>query len=250
MRKAIGCIFIAAVVGGCSSVPSSPSSSGQSTDYEEDLYADEFTQDPWEGFNRSVFTFNDTLDQYFLKPVATGYRFITPDFVDTGVSNVFDNLKEPLVIVNDLLQGKFLQAGQDTLRFIVNSTVGIYGLFDVASKISLPAHNEDFGQTLGYWGVSSGPYLMLPIFGPTTVRDGLTIIPNGYLNIVNEINPALDRNVAIATDVVDSRADLIPLEAAASGDRYIFIREAFLQTREYEVQDGEVEDTFGDDDDD
>ena len=246
MRKAICCVFVAAIISGCSSVPSS--SSVQSPDYEEDLYEDEINQDPWEGFNRSIFTFNDTLDRYLLKPVATGYRFVTPDFVDDGITNVFGNLQEPLVIVNDLLQGKFLQAGQDTLRFIVNSTIGIYGLFDVASKISLPAHDEDFGQTLGYWGVPSGPYVMLPVFGPTTVRDGFTIVPDGYLNLVNEISPEIDRNVAIVTDTIDARADLIPLEAAATGDRYIFIREVFLQTREYEVRDGEVEDTFGDDD--
>ena len=244
MRKVFGCFLLMVFIAGCSTVPV------VTEDPQDDFYYDEeVNQDPWEGFNRSVFTFNDTLDKYFLKPVAKGYRYVTPTFVDNGLTNFFENLQEPLVIVNDLLQGKFMQAGQDTLRFIVNSTLGIFGVMDVAKKIDLPAHDEDFGQTLGYWGVPSGPYLMLPFWGPTTVRDGFTIIPDGYLNLIGEFNPEADRNALVITNIVDERADLIPIETAASGDRYIFLREVFLQKREYDVQDGEVEDTFGDEDD-
>ncbi|MDF1645140.1 MAG: VacJ family lipoprotein [Pseudomonadales bacterium] len=244
MGRVFSCFILVVFIAGCSTVPVATENS------QDDFYiVEEVNQDPWEGFNRAIFTFNDTLDQYILKPVAKGYRYITPNFVDNGITNFFGNLQEPLVIVNDLLQGKFLQAGQDTLRFIVNSTVGIIGFLDVASKMDLPAHDEDFGQTLGYWGMPSGPYLMLPFWGPTTVRDGFTIIPDGYLNLVGEFNPEADRNALVITNIVDDRADLIPIETAATGDRYIFLREAFLQKREYDVQDGEVKDTFGDDDD-
>ncbi|MBL4583947.1 MAG: VacJ family lipoprotein [Pseudomonadales bacterium] len=243
MRKVVGYFILICFVSGCSSVSVKPAEEEYDSFYDE-----EHEQDPWEDFNRTMFTFNEVLDRYLLKPVAQGYRWVTPTFVDDGVTNFFSNLQEPLVIVNDILQGKFLQAGQDTLRFLINSTVGIYGLFDVASKVDLPAHNEDFGQTLGYWGVPSGPFVMLPFWGPTTVRDGFTIIPDGYLNLVQEFNPDLDRTLMAATDFVDARADIIPLEAVASGDRYIFLREIYLQTREYDVKDGEVEDTFGDDD--
>ena len=246
MRKVIYFLVFSIFIGGCST----RSPSKESANFEADYQDEEINQDPWEGFNRSIFTFNDGLDRYLLKPVAQGYRLITPGFVDDGITNFFDNLKEPLVIVNDVLQGKFFQAGQDTLRFIVNSTIGVYGLFDVASKISMPAHDEDFGQTLGYWGVPSGPYVMLPFLGPTTVRDGLTIPADGYLNLIREFHPEADRSAMAITDIIDGRADLIPFEQALTGDRYIYIREAYLQTREYDVQDGEVEDTFGDDDED
>jgi phospholipid-binding lipoprotein MlaA len=243
MGRVFSCFILVVFIAGCSTVPVATENS------QDDFYiVEEVSQDPWEGFNRAIFTFNDTLDQYILKPVAKGYRYITPNFVDNGITNFFGNLQEPLVIVNDLLQGKFLQAGQDTLRFIINSTVGIVGLLDVASKMDLPAHDEDFGQTLGHWGVPSGPYIMLPFLGPSTVRDGFTIIPDGYLNLVTEFNPEADRNALVVTNIVDVRADVIPIETAASGDRYIFLREAFLQKREYDVKDGEVEDTFGDDD--
>ena len=133
----------------------------------------EMTPDPWEGFNRKVFVFNDTLDTYTLKPLAKGYRAITPDPVEDGISRMFSNLWEIVNVLNDVLQGKFGQAGNDTGRFLVNTTVGLVGFFDVADNFGLPKNDgEDFGQTLGVWGVGEGPFLMLPLFGPSTLRDG------------------------------------------------------------------------------
>lgn len=209
--------------------------------------------DPWEGWNRKVFTFNEVADKYLLKPVASGYRYITPDFVDTGVSNLFSNLGEPFIVVNDVLQFKLLQALSDTGRFLINSTVGIVGLFDVASMIGLEKHNEDFGQTFGYWGFDTGPYMMLPFFGPSTVRDASGLVST-FLAPVSDLEPL----GYIQDDVVywsangikytDIRADLIPQEDMITGDRYSFIRNLYLQRREYLVSDGEVEDDFGDDD--
>ena len=135
-------------------------------------------RDPWEGFNRAVFTFNDTLDFYVLKPVATGYDKAMPDPLQDGVTNFFNNVGEIRTIFNDLLQLKLKQAGLDTTRFIVNTTVGVFGFIDIGSRIGLDRHDEDFGQTLGYWGVGSGPYLVLPLLGPNTLRDSAGFSPD------------------------------------------------------------------------
>ena len=145
------------------------------------LWAEELAdeRDPWEGLNRKIFAFNDTLDKYALKPIAEGYQWITPDPVEDGVSNVFSNLWELTTIANDLLQFKFGQAASDTGRFLVNSTVGLLGIFDVASHMGLEKHQEDFGQTLGYWGVEPGPYIVAPLFGSFTLRDGFVVLLMG-----------------------------------------------------------------------
>ncbi len=198
--------------------------------------------DPWEKFNRSMFRFNDAADRYVLKPVAKGYKAVTPDPVRTGVTNFFSNLRSPLVVMNDLLQGKFRQAGGDTLRFVVNSTVGVVGVMDVATRIKLPAHDEDFGQTLGVWGVPSGPYLMMPFLGPSSVRDAGGFAVDRVANprrrlISNEADWALT-----GVDVVNSRASLLDLEDIIQGDRYLFIRDLYLQRREYAVHDGQIQD--------
>src|SRR5210317_1576487 len=146
-------------------------------------FADESElQDPWEGFNRGVFNFNESLDRAILKPVAQGYRFIMPDVAEQGVSNFFDNLRDVVTFFNNLLQLKPVEATQDLSRVLINTTIGIGGLFDVASAMNIPKNDEDFGQTLGAWGVESGPYLVLPLFGPSTVRDGVGIIPDMYLD--------------------------------------------------------------------
>jgi phospholipid-binding lipoprotein MlaA len=205
--------------------------------------------DPWEGFNRAIYRFNDVADRYLLKPVAKGYKAVTPEVVRTGVTNFFTNLRSPIVILNDVLQGKIKQAGGDTVRFVVNSTVGVAGLVDVAVRINLPLHDEDFGQTLGVWGVPSGPYLVLPFFGPSSVRDGVgfgvdaAANPRRYL-INNEADLIL-----LGVDVVNSRASLLDLESIIQGDRYLFIRDLYLQRREFAVKDGQVDDPFLDDDD-
>jgi len=205
-------------------------------------HEDDQVNDPFEGFNRVMFAFNDTVDTYALKPVAKGYKFITPDFIETGVSNFFDNLGEITNIVNNGLQGKFADAGNDTLRFTLNSTIGVLGLFDVASEFGLEEHDEDFGQTLGVWGVSSGPYVVLPLLGPTTVRDGAGLVADYYTDPVSYVDDNGDRNALILTRLVDTRARLLASESLISGDRYSFIRDAYLQRRDFAISDGEIDD--------
>ncbi len=212
--------------------------------------AQEENTDPLEGFNRAVFTFNDKLDSWVLKPAAKGYRFVTPDPVERGVGNVFSNLGEVGNIANDVLQWKWKQAGNDTGRLLINSTIGLAGIFDVAKHVGLEkSEGEDFGQTLAVWGVDSGVYVMLPFFGPTTLRDGLGGLPvDTALDPVGYIDHVPTRNSTMVMRFIDDRAQLLETESLISGDRYIFIREAYLQRREYLIQDGEVnEDGFGDD---
>ncbi|MGY6278264.1 MlaA family lipoprotein [Methylomonas sp. MgM2] len=194
--------------------------------------------DPYEGFNRSMYGFNVGLDKYLLKPVADGYRFITPGFMQTGVTNFFNNLKGINVVLNDLLQGKFEQGGSDWGRFLANSTIGLLGLFDVATEIGLEANVEDFGQTLAVWGVGQGPYLVLPVLGPTTLRDGGGVIfdraanPSTYVPGTGIIEGINDRaNAEGALNFID--------EAAL--DPYVFTRESFLQYRNNLINDGKSE---------
>lgn len=196
--------------------------------------------DPYEGFNRSMYGFNMGLDKHLLKPIANGYKTVTPNFMQTGVSNFFTNLKGINVVLNDVLQGKFEQGASDTGRFLTNSTVGLLGLFDVASDLGLQSNVEDFGQTLAVWGVDQGPYLVLPVLGPTTVRDGAAIVvdkaanPGTYVpgtGIVEGIN---DRaNAEGALNFID--------EAAL--DPYVFTRESFLQYRKNLINDGKSNST-------
>lgn len=201
-------------------------------------------EDPWESFNRPIFKFNDTLDTYALKPLAKGYRAVTPQVVDDGVSNFFANIGEIKNCANDLLQGKFHAAGVDTSRFLLNSTIGLLGFFDVATKAGLQRNNEDFGQTLGAWGVPSGPYLVLPFFGPSSPRDAVGLVPDTYAGLKWTVDDVSTRNSLWGADVIDTRADLLPAEKVISGDKYLFIRNAYLQNREFKVQDGKVRDDF------
>lgn len=213
----------------------------------DDDYSAEYPNpDPWESFNRVVFRFNDTLDKYALKPVAKGYEWVMPKPLNDGVTNVFNNLGEPKNLVNNTLQGKFHHAGVDLARFLLNTTVGGLGAFDVATRMGLVRSDEDFGQTLGYWGVNSGPYLMLPLFGPSTVRDGSALAVEGYAGYSyrGQMDHVPSRNTAAGLDVVDTRADLLPQERLVRGDRYRFIRNVWLQNREFKVMDGQVEDDF------
>lgn len=194
--------------------------------------------DPYEGFNRSMYGFNMGLDRYILKPVADSYKFVTPDFMQTGVTNFFNNLKGINVVLNDLLQGKFEQSASDFGRFTTNSTIGLLGLFDVATDLGLQQNVEDFGQTLAVWGVDQGPYLVLPVLGPTTVRDGGGIIfdkaanPGTYVpgtGIIEGINERA--NAEGALNFID--------EAAL--DPYVFTRESFLQYRNNLINDGKTD---------
>lgn len=205
-------------------------------------------KDPWEGFNRKVFTFNDTLDRFFLKPVAKSYRFVTPDFMETGVSNFFGNVGEVPNTLNNILQWKWAKAGNSTGRLLINSTIGIGGLFDVARHAGLPKQDsESFGQTLSYWGVSQGPYVVLPFLGPSTMTDTVAMPADWFMDPTSYIDNKEVRYGLKALDVVHTRASLLEAEKLMSGDRYVFIREAYLQRREYLVQDGNVEDDFGGD---
>lgn len=207
--------------------------------------------DPWRGYNEKVFKFNDFLDRALLKPLAEGYVKITPRVVRKSVGNFFSNLGEPIVFINDLLQAKPKEAGVDVLRFGINTTIGLGGLFDPATKVNLHKNNEDFGQTLGKWGVPSGPYLVIPFFPPTNVRDGALIVPVMKLapsTNLSEHSSFNDRMLIFKTIV--SRADLLELEALLVGDRYTGIREVLIRTREHDVQDGDVKDDFLTDEDD
>ena len=195
-------------------------------------------RDPYEGFNRAVFSFNDTVDTYALKPVATVYRDVTPSFVQTGVGNFFGNLGDAWTAVNNLLQGKGEAGMTDITRFALNSTLGILGLFDIASEAGLQKHKEDFGQTLGTWGVSSGPYLMLPLLGPSTVRDTVALPADFAGNIWSYKTPVHVRNIGTGVNLIDTRASLLDatsmLEDAAL-DRYEFIRDGYMQRRESQI---------------
>lgn len=206
--------------------------------------------DPWERFNRGMYNFNDKIDRAILKPVAKGYRAVTPDAVEKGISNFFSNLGEIKVLANDILQLKLITALSDTGRFLVNSTIGIGGLFDVAKHMKLEKHNEDFGQTLGRWGVPDGPYLVLPFFGPSSVRDSIGIRADFELNPINEVDDYDTRTALYALDIVQTRAWL--LEAGeivdeAAFDPYIFMREAYLQRRRNLVFDGKPPAETGED---
>lgn len=203
--------------------------------------AEEVTVDPWEGFNRTMFNFNDGLDTYALKPIAKGYKAVMPDPAERGVSNFFANLADFGTMLNNLLQGKFENAGKDLARISFNTTIGLGGLIDVATPMGIERHDEDFGQTLGYWGADSGPYLVLPFFGPTTVRDGIGKIPDAMVDPVMHAGDNSDRNALYITRVIDGRAQLLETEKLISGDKYIFIRDAYLQKRRFEIADGDVE---------
>lgn len=208
---------------------------------------DEKPVDPWEGFNRKVFAFNEAADRWVMKPVAKGYRKVTPDPVERGVSNFFSNLLEVRNVFNSVLQGKWKQAGNDTGRFLVNSTLGIAGVFDVARHMNLERNEgEDFGQTLAVWGVPSGPYVVLPFLGPSNLRDSAGLPADWLINPIEAIDDVSVRNTTWAVNLINTRAELLDAEAFISGDRYVFLREAYLQRRNYLINDGQVEDDFGD----
>lgn len=205
--------------------------------------------DPLESVNRKIYAFNDFADRNFLKPVAKGYHWITPQFVQDGVHNVFQNVGEVGNVVNSLLQAKFKYTATGASRLVINSTIGLFGIFDVAGRCGIERHEEDFGQTLGYWGVSPGPFLVVPLLGPRSLRDGFGSVADAYSDALPYlVTHVPTRNELYGGRVVDGRAQLLDAEELVSGDRYIFIRDAYLQRREFMVRDGEVEDTFGNDD--
>lgn len=197
--------------------------------------------DPLEGFNRAIFSFNEGLDRMIVKPLTQGYQFVMPDVAEQGVSNFFSNLGDIGTFANNLLQGKVKEAGQDLSRVVINSTIGILGLFDVASDMNIPKHDEDFGQTLGVWGFESGPYLVLPVFGPSSIRDGIGRIGDYQVDPLPTVEDDESRMALGVLRVIDKRAELLKAEEIIAGDRYAFIRDAYLQRREFQVSDGAVE---------
>ena len=195
--------------------------------------------DPLEPLNRSVYQFNDTLDKAITKPVAQGYNKVMPEMGKIMVANFFSNLDDVVVTANDLLQFKLTQAASDGSRFLFNSTFGVFGLFNVTSR--LEKHNEDFGQTLGYWGVASGPYLVVPILGPSTLRDSIGDIGDSQVSLLARTSHVRTRNQMYLLKAVKRRAQLLTQESVLEGamiDRYAFIRDAYLQRRQNFVYDG------------
>ena len=220
------------------------------------LEGPENPDDPFEGFNRSMYAFNETLDEYAMKPIAKGYQEITPNVVDKGITNFFSNLGDVLVLLNDLLQLKIDKAIATSARIVFNSTFGLLGIMDVATDFGLPKHKEDFGQTLGYWGVDSGPYLVLPFFGPSSVRDGIGfVVDNSELDLIYDDMTMRDEYSLLSLYYIDKRADLLKAKDIVdetAPDPYAFIRDAWVQRRQNQVYDGnppeeDEDDLFEDD---
>jgi phospholipid-binding lipoprotein MlaA len=198
-------------------------------------------KDPIEGFNRAMYAFNDGLDKAVIKPVAKGYDAVLPNPVRTGVTNFFGNIADLFIGVNNLLQGKVSDGGGDLGRVAVNTTVGVLGVFDVASRMGLEKHEEDFGQTFGRWGMGSGAYVVLPLFGPRTVRDTGGLVLDVATDPVGYIDHVPTRNTLLTLRVINDRADLLPAEKVieeAALDKYSYIRDAYLQRRRSLIYDG------------
>lgn len=206
-------------------------------------------QDPWEGFNRKVFAFNQVLDRYAIKPAAQGYDFVTPQPVQNGVTNFFSNLGELRTILNSGLQWKWGNAGVATGRFLMNTTLGLGGFLDPATDMGLTEHEEDFGQTLAVWGVAEGPYVVLPLLGGRTLRHAGGLPADWYADPVTYVEEDSTRYGIRALDVVNYRASVLDQEKLIQGDRYSFLRDTYLQQRRFEINDGKTgKDPFANDD--
>lgn len=216
-------IFILLSLGGCAGKP-------------------ENKDDPLEGWNRGVYKFNKAVDTVIAKPLTKGYQAVTPDLVEDGISNLFSNLEDVPNMLNNLFQGKIKDSFSDLGRFIINSTIGIAGLWDPASSMGMEKHNEDFGQTLGAWGVESGPYIMLPFLGPSTLRDTVSYPVDSITDLINQVDHIPTRNQIKLVELVDTRADLMQFEDQLEDaiDEYAFVRDFWLQNREYKVLDGNI----------
>lgn len=226
LRRFLGLLLLAVLVGlgGCATTGGTPG-------------------DPLEGYNRAMFGFNEGVDKAIVKPAASGYKTVMPEFARTGVTNFFANLGDVWIGVNNILQGKVGAGVSDFGRFAMNTTVGILGLFDVASNAGLEKHNEDFGQTLGRWGMDSGAYVVLPLLGSSSVRDGLSrLFVDWHGDPLWYVGNIPTRNELLAVRVVDSRANLLDLSRLAEEaalDHYAYVRDAFLQRRRSLIYDGD-----------
>ncbi|WPL19526.1 putative phospholipid-binding lipoprotein MlaA precursor [Thiorhodovibrio winogradskyi] len=225
----LGVILAALAATGCATMPQE--------------YGD--PRDPWQPYNRAMFKFNTDFDNAFIKPTAQAYQKVTPEPVNRGVTNFFDNIADLTSAVNNLLQFKVSRTGSDVGRILVNSTVGVLGIFDVATNLGIPSYKEDFGQTLGYWGFANGPYFVMPIIGPSTVRDTLGFAGDVAVDPFYSINKNEIYWGFIAVRVIDKRAGLLTASAIfneAAIDRYSFVRDAYLQRRANQVRDGDPSD--------
>tara|TARA_B100000900_G_scaffold115654_1_gene97232 strand:+ start:116 stop:835 length:720 start_codon:yes stop_codon:yes gene_type:complete len=218
--------------------------------FSSSLVLSDEVNDPFENLNRKTFEFNEKMDEKIAKPIAQTYSQLPPK-IKKGVSNFFDNLEEVDTFVNQLLQGKPKESINDLTRFLINTTIGLGGFIDVASKMGLERHEEDFGQTLAVWGVGQGPYIMLPILGPSTLRDTLSRPVSSFLSVTFHMTET-DVNIALkGMDAIETREKLLDVEALLSGDKYAFVKDAYIQSMYYEIKDGvDVEDDFIDDMDD
>lgn len=222
--RMVAAVLVLAACQGCASVPNPD------------------PRDPLEPFNRGVNTFNEHLDQAIFKPVATVYRDVTPQLVRTGVGNFLGNLDDAWSFVNSLLQGKMRHAMDNFFRFGVNSTMGIFGIFDVAGEMQIERHSEDFGQTLGVWGAGPGPYLVLPFFGPSTFRDAIALPVDANGDLISRVDDVSAYNGLRLLNVIDTRATLLGLSTSldeVAFDKYSFTRDAFLQRRRNAIYDGD-----------
>jgi len=225
--KRLLALSLVALIVGCASIPAGVPPS---------------PDDPWEPFNRSVFEFNEGLDKYVLKPVVSGYRFVLPEFIREGVYNFFSNYNDIYTALNNLLQGKPDYAFNDLMRVVVNTTMGLGGLIDLATPGGLEKHKEDFGQTFGVWGVPSGPYVVLPFFGPSSVRDTFGTVADLETDYLFKYIPDVGlRNSLTGLRVVNARntyyeaGDLLD---GAAIDKYSFLRDAYIQRRKYQINEG------------
>ena len=224
LLRAAPLLLATLAVAGCASAP------GRTT-----------SEERYEGFNRGVYKFNDTLDRAALKPLAKGYRKVTPQFIRTGIGNVLSNIEYPGTFINQFLQGKWALGFKDTGRFLINSTLGVAGIFDVATPLGLEKNDEDFGQTLAVWGVSSGPFVNLPLLGPSTMRDAPARALDWFTNPLQYTDLPWEAEWGNRViNVVHGRSELLPLDDTLQRtyDPYVFIRDAWVQQREYNIFDG------------
>ena len=198
-------------------------------------------RDPWEAYNRKIHSFNMGLDRVILKPVAKGYDIIMPDAPQRGVRNFFRNLAYPVTFINLILQGKFEDSLTATGRFLMNSSVGVLGFFDVATKVDIPKFDEDMGQTLAVWGWKDSRYLVMPLFGPYTVRDFIGRGFYGYFHPISYVVREYNNYIPLVVDLITLRAELLPFQAEldAASDPYALIRDVWLQNREFKIYDGD-----------
>lgn len=198
-------------------------------------------RDPWEAYNRQIHSFNMAVDEAVAQPVARGYDAIMPDAPQRGVRNFFRNLSYPVTFLNLILQGKFEDSLTATGRFLMNSTVGVLGFFDVATKVDIPQYNEDFGQTLAVWGWKDSRYLVMPLFGPYTARDFLGRSFYGYFHPISYVAREYNNYIPLVVDLITLRAELLPFQAEldAANDPYVLVRDVYLQRREYDIYDGD-----------